>query len=244
MRILGFIISLFPISLSHNVLPFLVVWNVGQGQFVTAVETHRCLHFDFGGEWWPTEVLKMCGGKSNELYLSHWDTDHLNFAYRFKKLAILCKHKLPQGNPSDHKRKMMASIKDCGTDRPSVDDVYSHVTKMNFHSPSRTANGLSDVYLYKDVLIPGDSPQKAERVWVKQLSQAVRARILILGHHGSRTSTSYELLESLTHLRLSVASQRRSRYGHPHADVLAKLRLRGTPLLLTEDWGHIKIQMR
>ena len=42
-----------PLSETH-----FIIWNVGQGQWVTAVEFDRCLHFDFGGEFFQLKEIK------------------------------------------------------------------------------------------------------------------------------------------------------------------------------------------
>src|SRR5690606_20733785 len=65
---------------SENLSTRLIVWNVGQGQWVTLTQPQHCLHFDFGGEWNPIRrVLRHCQGKMNFLYLSHFDWDHRSF---------------------------------------------------------------------------------------------------------------------------------------------------------------------
>ena len=68
-------------------------------------------------------------------------------------------------------------------------------------------------------------------------------RILVVGHHGSRTSTSKELLESLTHLHAGLVSARAAKYGHPHNQVISQFAQQKTPLLTTEKWGHLIFEM-
>ena len=61
----------------------LVVWNVGQGQWVTVIEERTCWHFDTGGEKAPRpQIVRACRARHNVVSYSHWDWDHLSFAPR------------------------------------------------------------------------------------------------------------------------------------------------------------------
>ena len=44
-------------AISHELAPFFVVWNVGQGQFVSLIEKDFCLHSDMGGEFMSWKTL-------------------------------------------------------------------------------------------------------------------------------------------------------------------------------------------
>ncbi|WP_413584632.1 ComEC/Rec2 family competence protein [Bdellovibrio sp. HCB274] len=104
--------------------------------------------------------------------------------------------------------------------------------------PKADTNAASQVVAFKRFLFPGDSPIKAESLW-QGLPWVTNARVLVLGHHGSRTSTSEELLDHLPVLKMAIASARWERYKHPHAEVIYRLKKRQIPLLKTEDWGNI-----
>lgn len=67
------------------------------------------------------------------------------------------------------------------------------------------------------------------------------ADIIKLGHHGSDTSTSEELLLHY-HPQLAVNSAGlNNRYGHPHQSVLKSLQENNIPLLSTHECGAIRI---
>jgi competence protein ComEC len=104
-------------------------------------------------------------------------------------------------------------------------------------------NDLSEVFtVAKQILIPGDSPASQEIKWDIALPSTLR--ILILGHHGSRTSTSDHLLSRLPNVRLAIASARIRKYGHPHAETIARTRHHGVALIKTESWGNIWIELK
>ncbi len=70
------------------------------------------------------------------------------------------------------------------------------------------------------VLLPGDVEKQMERVLAQQ---DCRADVLKVPHHGSATSSSEELLQAV-HPRYAVISAGpRNPFGHPRADVVARL---------------------
>lgn len=91
-------------------------------------------------------------------------------------------------------------------------------------------------------LFLGDAYVEVEQWLVSTTPEALRADLLKVGHHGSLTSTSTELL-SAADPRLAVISVgRRNRYGHPHPTVLRRLESRGVRVLRTDLHGAITIR--
>lgn len=211
----------------------IIIWNVGQGQWVTVARSNLCVHFDLGGEFAPWKsITELCRRRQNALLISHWDWDHVSFAPRLSR--ILPNHCLalrPLGPASLKKTRAVDSMAKC--ELPNL--------PFTVWSPKRgrDSNSLSHVVLWWDILIPGDSGRTEETLWVRELKNLERVKLLILGHHGSRTSTSSELLFRLPQLKQAVASSRKARYGHPHPEVLRALEERKIPLLSTEDWGTL-----
>lgn len=64
--------------------------------------------------------------------------------------------------------------------------------------------------------------------------------VLLVPHHGSRTSSSSALLEALTIQAALVSAAYRSRFGHPHEEVVARYRKRDVPLWNTADSGCLR----
>ena len=75
----------------------------------------------------------------------------------------------------------------------------------------------------------------------KAIANLTEAQYLLLGHHGSRTSTSEQLLVGLPHLKLAIASSRHRRFGHPHLETQLRLKSHHVPLITTEDWVNIHL---
>ena len=89
-------------------------------------------------------------------------------------------------------------------------------------------------------LFLGDAYKSVER---KLVSDGVYldSDILKVGHHGSKTSTSKELLESVNPCMAVISAGKDNRYGHPHEQVLEILNDYGIRVLRTDEIGDIKI---
>lgn len=223
----------------------LVVWNVGQGLWVTLVTEEKCLHFDMGGETadWGT-LLHLCGRHhENHAYFSHWDWDHIGMALpASRRLPKFCVAADPAGQAtSSRKKAIFATLPHCAGAVP----IFQEENPTKHAKRKQNSNAASRVYLLDNrAILPGDSPQASEKHWSARLPQAARARWLILGHHGSRTSTGQTLLNRLApYLKQAIASARRRRYGHPHPQVVRRLKENGVSAMTTEDWGHVRLEL-
>ncbi len=65
----------------------------------------------------------------------------------------------------------------------------------------------------------------------------LRAEILKVGHHGSRTSSGGALLDAVSPRLAVVSVGRGNRYGHPSGDVMREFARRGVPVLRTDVAG-------
>lgn len=96
------------------------------------------------------------------------------------------------------------------------------------------------------VLLTGDSSVEKELYLVKedpsnpsgQVSM-LKANILKLGHHGSRTSSAKEFLEKVDPDISIISAGRNNSYGHPHPEVIALLNSLGLKYLETSKEGTI-----
>ena len=221
----------------------LYIWNVGQGQWLTLKNHLACWHFDAGGEYAPfNKISKLCSNKKNYIYLSHGDWDHIRFLAFFRKKRLsTCLKNFPQEQLSIKKQNFIEKTKFCKSSQ-MPDNITEIKFDKNYCHASSTSNCKSRIfYLSPGVLIPGDSTRKAELFWSRYAPQTTKW--LILGHHGSHTSTSPKLLNQLPELKQAFVSARRKKYGHPHRSVVRSLKKRKIPLLSTEHWGTIIIEL-
>ena len=89
-------------------------------------------------------------------------------------------------------------------------------------------------------LFTGDMEQTAEADLMDSGAN-VRADVLKVGHHGSPTSSSEAFLEAVAPSIAVISVGEDNDYGHPSADVLARLEALGTTIYRTDTQGEIII---
>jgi competence protein ComEC len=73
------------------------------------------------------------------------------------------------------------------------------------------------------------------------VSQAVTADVLKVPHHGSRTSSSDELIDAVRPTFAVISLGCRNRFHFPAAEVLARYAERGTTVLRTDRDGAVTV---
>ena len=63
-----------------------------------------------------------------------------------------------------------------------------------------------------------------------------------MAHHGSRTSTSSELLSAARPGIALISAGRNNRFGHPSKQTLQRLKEQGSRVLLTSELGTVRIE--
>ncbi len=94
--------------------------------------------------------------------------------------------------------------------------------------------------LYEDdsILLTGDIEEEAERA-ILASGADVRANVLKVAHHGSRTSSSTGFLLAVSPKEALISSGRGNRFGHPHTEILERLRSFHIQTETTADKGVI-----
>lgn len=90
-------------------------------------------------------------------------------------------------------------------------------------------------------LLTGDGEDAAEEYLVEEYGSTLRAPVLTAGHHGSRTSTSDQLLDASQPQVVVVSSAYDSRFGHPHEETLDRLAARSLRTYWTGTHGDIVV---
>jgi competence protein ComEC len=91
------------------------------------------------------------------------------------------------------------------------------------------------------LLLTGDITAAVEREIVPRLAPA-SVRILKVAHHGSRTSSSAELLDAWRPQIAVISCGRNNTFGHPAPDVLARLAAIGARVYRTDLDGEVTIE--
>lgn len=98
------------------------------------------------------------------------------------------------------------------------------------------------VYGENSVMLSGDSPIKKELYLLNKDPEILDVDILKLGHHGSRTSSGIPYLKATSPTLAIISAGLNNSYGHPHKEVLDKLKLLNIPYLATYQDGTIICQ--
>lgn len=95
------------------------------------------------------------------------------------------------------------------------------------------------------VLLPGDIEHPAIHALLQSFApdpDALRAEVLIIPHHGSRTSHSPELYARVQPKIALVSTGFLNRFNHPHQEIELSLENLGVPLLNTAKHGAVTIR--
>ncbi len=90
------------------------------------------------------------------------------------------------------------------------------------------------------VLYTGDISQSVEKQLVDTYGKQLQSDILIVSHHGSKTSTDYDFVKTVDPSYAVIQSGADNRYGHPHANTIDTLNRLGIPILRNDLLGSIE----
>ena len=91
-------------------------------------------------------------------------------------------------------------------------------------------------------LFTGDAPQSIERYLLALDGERLKSDVLKVGHHGSRTSTGELFLGTVSPTFAVISAGRGNRYGHPHEEVIERLKHFGVTVLTTYEQGTIVLE--
>jgi competence protein ComEC len=95
---------------------------------------------------------------------------------------------------------------------------------------------------YGSALLPGDIEAKSEAALVRTQRDTLRADVIVVPHHGSRTSSTPAFVRAVAPSLALVANGYRNRFGHPRADVVARFETIGAQVLRTDQLGALTIR--
>lgn len=112
--------------------------------------------------------------------------------------------------------------------------------EINFRSESR--NSYSTVLYFEyglfQGLFTGDLEEDAEKL----LLDVKSCYLLKVAHHGSKNSTGSEFLNRVKPKLSIISCGKKNRYGHPHQELIERLSIAGSSILITKDHGAITIK--
>jgi len=114
-----------------------------------------------------------------------------------------------------------------------VDELSDNDTSLIF---------ILDVY-GTTFLFMGDASKKIEQELIRKYKNLLNVDVLVVGHHGSNTSTDGEFLSKVAPSYGVISSGAENKYGHPHNGVLERLEDVGTQVLRTDELGNIQFKI-
>ena len=114
------------------------------------------------------------------------------------------------------------------------------------HSPPDSSNNSSCVLQIQSgdhtLLLAGDVERAQERELVKYWGGGLASDWLLVGHHGSATSSSWTFLKHVQPAVAVISSGYANRFGHPHVNVLVRLHESGAAVHGTATGGALQYE--
>ena len=204
---------------------------VEEGQFlVSRLSRLNVTSLDYVINTHPDE--DHCGGLAG--VLAQYPAEHVYSSvteYSTKIFSNVAKYASEQGHPIE-----VPGTGDTWTLGSAVVTVIGPV--QEYTDPNNGSLVLRVDYGETSFLFTGDMEQKAEEDLLDSGAN-VRADVLKAGHHGSTTSSSEAFLEAVDASIAVVSVGEGNDYGHPSADVLARLEALGAKVYRTDELGEI-----
>ena len=93
------------------------------------------------------------------------------------------------------------------------------------------------------MLLTSDIEAPDEAALLQHDPAALAADILLMPHHGSRTSSTPAFLQAVGAREAIIPVGYRNRFGHPKAEVLARYEARGTRIWRTDRDGALTVEL-
>jgi competence protein ComEC len=263
-RWLGFVMML-PMFLNTPQAPAedslrLIIFDVGQGLSVAAQTRHHALLYDAGpdfsggadsGNRILIPSLRAMGiSKLDGLILTHDDTDHTGGAASIMQAMPIgwLSSSLPDGHPllqtSADKRRCM----DGQTWQwDGVLFEMLHPDKGSYALKKISDNDRGCVLRIsianRHILLTADIEKASEMELLKEHPDKLPAALLVVPHHGSKTSSGKEFVASVKPGYAVFTVGYRNRFGHPKQKIVQRYAESGAQLLRSDEDGAILVGM-
>jgi len=253
------IIMLFTIILVSHFIPSpnensVTVLDVGQGMSVAVTSNEHMMIVDCGsnslnnaGEITHEFLMNLGKTSVDLLVITHFHSDHVNgVEFLLSRIAVSALA-VPEPDGSFIAEDIIELARKRGTDIIYVTETLSVSlgdTKVFLYPPlgdgDENEHGLSVLTLGDvNALITGDMNASNERSLLR-FADLPKLDLLVVGHHGSRHSTSEELLGALTP-DIAVIPVGRNSFGHPSPETLERIEQAGAVIYRTDESGHVTV---
>lgn len=229
---------------------WLSVLDVGQGLAAVIETENKTLVFDTGpqfgefntGDAVVLPFLQHRGIKQLDmLVISHGDNDHIGGAAAILKT-------LPVTAVRSSVPAELPDAKACKAGQrwqwDMVHFAFLHPADRATGSANERSCVLKISSQFGSVLLTGDIEKRAEANLISHDKKSLPADILLVAHHGSRSSSSAAFIDAVSPQIAVVASGFNNRYQFPAAEVVQRFQDRQIPLLNTADNGALLFKLQ
>ena len=234
--------------------------DVGQGQCIAVMSGDRTAVIDCGGMFSLDNAgevagsyLRACGrDRIDLLVLTHLDTDHCNGVTMLMEMLPVETLVLPEApdKPEDRREQILDRAAEKGTRVVTLSHdqlVTMDALQLLLFAPTDSGdlNARSIMVLASlgdyDMLVTGDA-SNAQELQLLEQHDLRDIELLIVGHHGSRSASSGELLGSIG-ADTAIVSVGHNSYGLPTDEVLQRLAAYGYTVYRTDLNGSVEIRL-
>ncbi len=223
------------------------VLDVGQGLAIVVQTADHQLIYDTGPKFYRGSdmgartiipYLRSQGIRSlDKIIISHPDLDHrgglasIEKAFHVKQLIV--------DNPTFYKKGYSCHRHPDWT----WDGVIFHFFSIadNLKSKNNTSCVLQVKNQAGSWLLTGDIEQPAEQYLVTTYKSQLKSSVMIVPHHGSKTSSTPSFLETVAPIYAIVSYGLGNRYHFPHRSILKNYRQRNIQVINTVDCGMVTV---
>ena len=229
--------------------------DVGQGQAILLQSEGKTFLVDCGSndcedaaDTTAQQLLSQGIRKLDGILLTHYDSDHAGgleyLLTRIETQALFLPYALDDGGVGEKLGRISGVEPYLVAEDTEI--RYGGVCITLFAPVSfDSGNESSMCILFQtekcDILITGDSGTAVERVLLER-NDLPELEVLVAGHHGSKNSTSRELLEATSPKFVFISVSRDNPYGHPADETLRRLQEYGCVVYRTDENGTIRFR--
>ena len=113
--------------------------------------------------------------------------------------------------------------------------------KMNFNDKNNNSCILKISTQSNSILLTGDIEKIAEDYLVRVYGEQLKSNVLIVPHHGSKTSSSYRFLLEIAPMYAIASLGFDNRFRFPHSKTLTNMNLLDIPFYRTDECGMVEL---
>ena len=232
--------------------------DIGQGNAVLVRTANHAMLYDAGprfssdsdaGDRVLVPLLRALGERLDLVLLSHRDADHVGGAASV--LAMQPQAQLSSSMEADHELQRWRAGTRCASGQrwqwDGVDFEILHPDVTAYDNPAKpntlscvlrisaAAKGSPNAVKPVSALLVGDIEMRQEQALLR--AGSVQADLLLMPHHGSKTSSSSSFLDAVKPRLALAQAGYRNRFNHPAPEVLARYQERGIAVLQSAHCG-------